>query len=253
MMKMKKAIWLVCSFVVCMMIFPNAMVYGEQQKHYDHEKMCQFLHVSEEEFMDRWFRGKSTAEIANEQGVSEAELLQFMLKEHYYSELDLVDFLFFIHSHPETVQQQLKGVGFTSLDKAIAQFEQVHGKVKLPQLAPNLPFTIEMGQYYRDEKNASLEILYVDEYSPASQYKITIHPNVEQLDSFHKNVKRVYALQDGTRAKYSTLKVDQETEFHLLFFEKNGFLYMLSHDGQMEMTPEQLIDIANSIEAEQEK
>jgi hypothetical protein len=75
---MRKSI-VVFVFLFFIHVIPVA---GEEQNitHFDHEHLSVFLQISHEEYDLLWKEGKTLAEIAESQGVSERELLRYLFE-----------------------------------------------------------------------------------------------------------------------------------------------------------------------------
>ncbi|WP_156319817.1 hypothetical protein [Bacillus sp. FJAT-18017] len=141
-----------------------------------------------------------------------------------------------------------KEIGYKSVGEAVNECEK-HFKeeVKLPLMIPAIPFSHQFGRFWEDKvhkTNDSLEIEYLNEKKPENFYKITIRPLKKKIDFKDKANQKLYKLKDGQNAIYMEL-INQE----FLVFEYGKWQYILGINKKLskEITPEILVEIANSI------
>ncbi|SMQ81625.1 hypothetical protein SAMN05444673_4416 [Bacillus sp. OV166] len=150
---------------------------------------------------------------------------------------------------PPSIEEMFTQVGYKSAEEAVKEFENHFKKdVKLPKIKPSIPFTHQFGRFYEDKEydtNDFLSIHFVNEKSRENNYKVDIRPLKNKINFKDRGNQKVYTLENGQKAIYIG---DQVMNF--LVFEKDNWQYMLGVDKKVsnKVTPEVLVDIANSIE-----
>ena len=150
---------------------------------------------------------------------------------------------------PPSLEEKFAEVGYKSVEEEVKEFEN-HFKrdVNLPQIKPSIDFSHQFGRFYEDKKydiNDFLSIHFVNEKSPENNYKVDIRPSKNKVVFKNKDTQQVYTLQNGQKAIYTNEQV-----MNFLVFEKDNWQYMLGIDKKVSniVTPEVLVDIANSID-----
>ncbi|WP_042354526.1 hypothetical protein [Bacillus rubiinfantis] len=150
---------------------------------------------------------------------------------------------------PPSFEEKFTEVGYKPVKDAVKEFEN-HFKqdVKFPKIKPSLSFTHEFGRFYEDKEydtNDFLSIHFVNEKSPENNYKIDIRPLKNKLVFKNSGNQKVYTLKNGQEAIYLNDHI-----MNFLVFEKDNWQYMLGLDKKVsnKITPENLVQIANSIE-----
>lgn len=151
---------------------------------------------------------------------------------------------------PPSIEEMHTQVGYKSVEEAVKEFEN-HFKrdIKLPKIKPSIPFTHEFGRFYEDKKyniNDFLEIKFINKNLRENNYKLDIRPSKNKVVFKNKETQQLYTLQSGQKAIYYT----GSQLFNILVFEKDNWQYILGIDKRIsnEVTPEILVQIANSIE-----
>ncbi|MFD3449869.1 hypothetical protein ACFDTO_35420 [Microbacteriaceae bacterium 4G12] len=152
------------------------------------------------------------------------------------------------NNRPLTPKECYIKMGFKSVEEAVKDFENHYREdVKLPTKKPPIPFTLQVGKFYKDKAyntNDHLRLEFLDEKSLGNYYEIVIRPLKNKLVFKPRENQKVYNLQNAQKAIYM---VDRYHNFFV--FEKDNWQYMLGVDRRVEnkVTPEVLVGIANSI------
>jgi hypothetical protein len=155
---------------------------------------------------------------------------------------------------PLSYEEMYTEIGYKTVEEAVKDFEQ-HFKqnLKLPLRVPPITFTHNFGRFsdLDGEINDSLEVKFISDISPENHYKINVRPVKYKIPISDKFVMKVYKLNNGNKATY--MKISRL--FNVLVFENDNWQYMLSVDKRIcdKVTPETLIEIANSIDYLTEK
>ena len=152
---------------------------------------------------------------------------------------------------PPSYEEMYSEWGYTSIDEALSEFETHFEKdLKLPLRVPPLAFTHQFGKFSDtgDEINDSFEVEFVSDQQPENHYKIDVSSAKNRINFTKRDVKDTYKLKDGTVASH----ISFSSHFYGLVFEKDNWQYILSVDKRVAntVTPEILIEIANSFESE---
>lgn len=154
---------------------------------------------------------------------------------------------------PPSYEEFFSEIGYKTVEEAIKEFEQ-HFKqdLKLPLRIPPIAFTHYFGRFndLEGDINDSLDIEFINEKSPENYYKIDIRPVKHKIAIRNKSVLKVFKLRNGNDAKYIEV-----SGFDVLVFERDNWQYMISFDKRVSntVTPEMLVEIANSIDYIPEK
>jgi len=168
--------------------------------------------------------------------------------------LSFILYVFFIilqataNDKPSPYEEIYPEIGYKSVEEAVADFEQhFNKKLKLPLRVPPLSFTHHFGRFTNSkyEGNDELEVTFINDQLSENHYKIDIRPRKYKLPLREKYVVKTYELKNGIVATYMTI-----SGFNVLVFERDNLQYMLSIDKRVsnKVTPETLVDIANSID-----
>ncbi|WP_282156305.1 hypothetical protein [Cytobacillus gottheilii] len=139
-------------------------------------------------------------------------------------------------------------IGYKTPDEAIKEFEQ-HFKqnLKLPLKIPPIAFTHYLGRFsdLDGDLNDSLDLTFTNVKIPENHYSLDIRHVNNKIILRDRGNQKTYTLKDGQKAVYII-----ERGSSIFVFEKGNWQYMLSIDKRITdiVTPEMLIDIANSIE-----
>lgn len=155
---------------------------------------------------------------------------------------------------PPSYEEMYTQFGYISVDEAVQGFEK-HFKenVNLPLRLPPISFTHQFGRFYEDKHfntNDFLEIEYINDKIPAHTFYIMVRPLNNKINLKDRGDLKSYSLANGHRAIYK-----KDRLFHFLFFETDHWQYTFGLDKRVsnEVTPEELIKIANSIHYVSEK
>jgi hypothetical protein len=149
---------------------------------------------------------------------------------------------------PPSLEEGYAQVGYISVEEAVKEFEN-HFKqdVKLPKIKPFIPFTHQFGRFYEDKENNIndlLEIKFVNEKTDENNYKIDIRPLDNKIIIKDRDNQKAYTLKNGQKAIYFEHQL-----FNFFVFENGNWQYMLGMDKRIsKVTPDKLVEIANSIE-----
>ncbi|MCL1700358.1 hypothetical protein [Lysinibacillus sp. Bpr_S20] len=139
-------------------------------------------------------------------------------------------------------------IGYKTVEAALEDFEQhFKQKLKLPLRVPPISFTHHFGRFndLDGDINDSFEVTFINDQLPENHYKINVRPIKNNIPLREKYVVKTFELKNGSVATYMTI-----SGFNVLVFERDDWQYMLSIDKRVsdKVTPETLIDIANSID-----
>ncbi|WP_188207093.1 hypothetical protein [Alkalibacillus aidingensis] len=155
--------------------------------------------------------------------------------------------------NPKPFEESFPDLGYTTVEEAVGAFEEYYGRsVTLPLRVPPIEFTHQFGRFKNGEENQlghSLEITFLNEELLINHYKIDIRPLEEKIPIENKETLGKYSLNYGNEAKYIAI-----AGFNVFVFEKEGWQYMISIDRRITelITPDNLVDIANSIDYAQQ-
>ncbi|RSK28508.1 hypothetical protein EJF36_17440 [Bacillus sp. HMF5848] len=146
-------------------------------------------------------------------------------------------------------QKSLFDIGFKEVNVAIQESKEHFKKdIALPIQIPPVTFTHSFGRLSNLEGdiNDGLEIEYRHKDKPKNHYMIWVKPAKHGLSIIEDHIDQTFTLKDGSKAIYSTKKAKG---FNLLIFEKDGWQYILNinKDVSDQNTPENLVEIANSV------
>jgi len=149
---------------------------------------------------------------------------------------------------PSPYEEIYPEIGYKSVEEAVSDYEQhFNQKLKLPLRVPPISFTHHFGRFsdLKYEGNDALEVTFINDQLSENHYKIDIRPLKYKLPLKEKYVVKTYNLKNGIVATYITI-----SGFNVLVFERDNLQYMLSIDKRVsnKVTPEALVDIANSID-----
>ncbi len=139
-------------------------------------------------------------------------------------------------------------IGYKTVEAAASHFERhFHQGLKLPLRVPSISFTHHFGRFndLEGDMNDFFEVTFINHQLPEHHYKITVRPNEFNLPAKKENIVNDFELKNGTSAIYMEI-----SGFNVLSFEREGWQYMLWIDKRVsnKVTPEVLVDIANSID-----
>ncbi|MGA3676334.1 hypothetical protein [Lysinibacillus agricola] len=139
-------------------------------------------------------------------------------------------------------------IGYKTVEAAASDFERhFHQELKLPLRVPPISFTHHFGRFNNldGERNDFYEVTFINNRLPEHHYKITVRPNHFKLPSKKEYIVKTFELKNGTTSIYMEI-----SGFNVLAFEKEDWQYMLWIDKRVseKVTPEVLVDIANSID-----
>ncbi|MFJ8512799.1 hypothetical protein [Lysinibacillus xylanilyticus] len=139
-------------------------------------------------------------------------------------------------------------IGYKTVEAAASDFERhFHQGLKLPLRVPSISFTHHFGRFndLEGDMNDFFEVTFINHQLPEHHYKITVRPNEFKLPAKKENIVKDFKLKNGTTAIYMEI-----SGFNVLSFEREDWQYMLWIDKRVsnKVTPEVLVDIANSID-----
>lgn len=141
-------------------------------------------------------------------------------------------------------------VGYKTVNVALDEFEKhFNQQLKLPLRVPPISFTHQFGRFsnLEGEMNDTLEVKFISDQFPENHFKIDIRPLQHKIDFSDKPITKTFKLNNGITALYADNLI---RGFNLLIFERDGWQYMFSINKKIanEVTPEILVQIANSID-----
>ncbi len=149
---------------------------------------------------------------------------------------------------PIPLEESLTEIGYESVEESVKAFEDhFNMNLKLPLKVPPITFTHVLGRF-RDlggENNEDFELVMMNEKIPINHYKIIVRPIENRIPIKSRYVLDTYELKNGHVAIYMAI-----SGINALVFKRDGWQYMLSIDKRISnvVTPEVLVDIANSID-----
>ncbi|MBB4825909.1 hypothetical protein HNO89_003145 [Sporosarcina luteola] len=149
---------------------------------------------------------------------------------------------------PRPYEEIYPEIGYTTVEEALEEFEQhFKRKLKLPTRVPPIRFTHHFGRFSNldGDMNDSFEVTFIHDQLSENHYKINVRPVKYNIPIREQHVLKTFELKNGALATYTNF-----AGFNVLVFERNGWQYMFSIDKRVadKVTPETLVDIANSIE-----
>ena len=150
---------------------------------------------------------------------------------------------------PPSFEEKFTEVGYKSVADALDDFEHhFNRELKLPTRVPPISFTHYFGRFSNldGEINDTLEVKFISDQLPDNHFKMDVRP-IQHKITFEKYKSKVFKLKNGTDATYID---DLKVGFNLLVFERDNWQYMFSIDADVsdKVTPEILVQIANSID-----
>ncbi|MER2006407.1 MAG: hypothetical protein ABS939_03055 [Psychrobacillus sp.] len=150
---------------------------------------------------------------------------------------------------PRPFEEIYPEIGYKSVVAAVDDFEQhFNQELMLPIRVPPISFTHYWGRFsdLDGEANDTLEVTFISEHFPNNHFKIDVRP-IQHKIPFEKYKSKEIKLKNGNNAIYTG---DLFLGFKLLIFETVHWQYVFSVDEDVsdEVTPEILVQIANSID-----
>lgn len=148
---------------------------------------------------------------------------------------------------PPSFEEFFTEGGYKTVEDALDNFEQ-HYKQKpnLPLRVSPISFTHQFGIFHDldGDFNDFFEVKYINDQIPENHYKIYVRSKKYKIEFDDKYVLKVYKLNNGNDALY----MEPNFPFKMLAFENGNWQYVLHIDNRVdEVTPEILVQIANSI------
>lgn len=149
---------------------------------------------------------------------------------------------------PSSYEEIYPEIGYKTVEEASDDFERhFNEKLKLPLRVPPLTFTHHFGRFNDSEYEGTetFKVTLINDQIPENHYKIDVRPLKYKLPIREKYVIKTFELKNGTVATYMTF-----SGFNLLVFERDSWQYTLNINkrGTDKVTPEILVEIANSID-----
>lgn len=157
-------------------------------------------------------------------------------------------------SPPRPLEVIYPEFGYKPVEEAVNDFEE-HFKedLNLPLRIPPVNFTHQFGRFTDAEgdRNDSFELIFINDKTPGNQYEIRVCPVKYKIPFKDTRIVALFTLKNGNEAKY--IKISES--FEALVFERDNWQYTLSINTKIsdKITPEILVDIANSIDYPSEK
>ncbi|WP_129692485.1 hypothetical protein [Gottfriedia acidiceleris] len=161
---------------------------------------------------------------------------------------------------PKPFEEFYPESGYKSIESAAIEFENNFKRLlKLPLRVPPISFTHYFGrfQHTNDGMNDCFILDALNDKVPKNHYKIIIRPIDQKWDIKGRNILGTYKLKNGKTAtliEFGRIKdprrKNENFGFNALFFEREGWQYEISIDLRVVdiVTPEVLVNIANSID-----
>ncbi|AOV07464.1 hypothetical protein [Sporosarcina ureilytica] len=150
---------------------------------------------------------------------------------------------------PRPYEELYPEIGYKTVEEALEDFEQhFKQRPKLPLRVPPISFTHHFGRFndLDGDMNDSFEVTFINDQISKNHYTIDIRPIKNKIPIREKYVIKTFDLKNGIAATYITT-----SGFYVLVFEQDDWQYMLSIDKRVsdQVTPETLLEIANSIDS----
>ncbi|MBG9456644.1 hypothetical protein ABE61_22205 [Lysinibacillus sphaericus] len=154
----------------------------------------------------------------------------------------------YIKDSPSSYEEVYPEIGYKTVEGAASDFERhFHQGLKLPLRVPPISFTHHFGRFndLDGDMNDFFEVTFVNNQLPEHHYKITVRPIQYKFPVKKESIVKTFILKKGTTSIYMEI-----SGFHVLAFERENWQYMLWIDKRVsnKVTPEVLVDIANSID-----
>ncbi len=154
----------------------------------------------------------------------------------------------YIKDSPSSYEEVYPEIGYKTVEGAASDFERhFHQGLKLPLRVPPISFTHHFGRFndLDGDMNDFFEVTFVNNQLPEHHYKITVRPIQYKFPVRKESIEKTFILKKGTTSIYMEI-----SGFHVLAFERENWQYMLWIDKRVsnKVTPEVLVDIANSID-----
>jgi hypothetical protein len=145
-------------------------------------------------------------------------------------------------------------VGYKTVNEALKEFEKHFQKnLKLPLRVPPIQFTHFFGRFndLEGDANDSFEMEVVNDQMPENHYVIEVRPLKHKIKFKERYIVKTFILNNGIKADY----VSMPSRIRALVFEEDGWQYRLMIDSRIteKVTPEILVNIANSIDYDEPK
>ncbi|MDQ0159714.1 hypothetical protein [Alkalibacillus salilacus] len=145
-------------------------------------------------------------------------------------------------------------IGYKTVEEAVKEFEHHFNQdLKLPLRLPPLNFTHHFGRFIDADGdiNDHLELEFLNDKSPENHYFIFVRPVEHKIPIKDKRIVKVFKLKYGNEAKF----INVSESFVALVFERDDWQYMLNISKRIseKVSPEMLVEIANSIDYPSEK
>ncbi len=161
---------------------------------------------------------------------------------------------------PKPFEEFYPKSGYKSIESAALEFKHYFKQpLKLPLRVPPISFTHYFGrfQHTNDGMNDCFILDALNDKVPKNHYRIIIRPTEQKWEIKGRNVLGTYRLKNGKTAtliEFGKIQnPNNKSEYfgsNALFFEREGWQYNLSIDLRVAniVTPEVLVNIANSID-----
>jgi hypothetical protein len=158
------------------------------------------------------------------------------------------------NEEPRPLEETYPEVGYKTVEEAVKEFEQhFNQNLKLPLRIPPISFTHHFGRFndLDGDINDSFELIFINDKSPKNQYEIEVRPLEHKIPIKDKRFVELFTLKNGNEAKF----INISESFEALVFERDNWQYRLSINKRIsdKVTPEVLVEIANSIDFPSEK
>ncbi|WP_449536311.1 hypothetical protein [Ferdinandcohnia sp. Marseille-Q9671] len=147
-----------------------------------------------------------------------------------------------------TIEEQYTELGYVSVDEAIRDFEKHYKQdLELPLRVPPIPFTHIFGRFNNLEgsQNDSFEMEFISEDSSELHFFIDVRLAKNGIHLNDRDVEKVFKLKNGEIASYINVR-----GANVFVFKRDKWQYLFSVNQRIsdKVTPEELVQIANSIE-----
>ncbi len=152
----------------------------------------------------------------------------------------------YINDSPSSYEEIYPEIGYKTVEAAASDFERhYHQELKLPLRVPPIRFTHHFGRFSNldGEMNDFFEVTFINNQLPEHHYKITVRSIQFKLPYKKEYIVKTFELKNKTTSTYMEI-----SGFNVLAFEREDYMLWIDKRVSNMVTPEILVDIANSMD-----